>query len=161
MQVIFQCRGKGQRKRELTGFDEIIARGKAIGENFIPFSFSDTNFAFALPKLKGMSRYKATRYYADAYEQIAEHADRKEAVNRLMAEVSHAAKINGASEEDIKGWKRAARSQILYSYYTLFFEAYSEKNIKNQNRYATNLKNLGVTRKDLMKSAKAREIDFK
>jgi hypothetical protein len=68
------------------GGEELAGRVKAVGEKFVPFSFSGTNYAFALPRSTGATGYKVI----EGLKRAIRDGD-----NRAMVEWLKAAADNG------------------------------------------------------------------
>ncbi len=157
-------------RNDLEGWDQIVARARATGENFRPFSFSSTNFAFMLPMSKGMTNYKAGRHYRDAMERWADpswwekrvkgnDADReREAIIDIFREIDDAAAANGISDKKRKRLFIGANSSLRSDYYYRFFKALKKKDMKEAEKLATVIYNLGGSWDTVTKSAKGREI---
>jgi hypothetical protein len=157
-------------REKLKGWEQLIARGKAAGEKFRPFSWSPTNFAFALPKSKGMTRYKAGKYFRDAQERWADPSwwennvtgkrdpeKERKAVLDLLREIDDAARKNGLSEKERKRIFSEANTS-LRDYYGLW-DALDKEQFDKARRIATIILNCGGTKKTVRKSGKSRELD--
>src|SRR5690606_8464822 len=95
----------------INGWAEIVERAKAVGEQFIPFSWQPNNFAFALPKQSGMTKYRAGRHYEDSITAYADPSwwnaigqsvglkSQEAAAIDMIAKVHDAAVANGIEPE--------------------------------------------------------------
>ncbi len=143
----------------LEGWEQVWSRAKAAGENFVPFSWQENNFAFALPIRKGMTRYKAMRYHQDALQEHIDHPRRRDAVIALIKEIDEAARINGIDEDSRKRSFNNARSKIRGEHYRKFFEALEDQDWKEADQEAEILFRLGATTGSAKASAKRRGVE--
>ena len=151
----------------LRGWAELTARAKAVGEHFIPFSWSPTNFAFAVPRRKGMTPYRAMRGFKQALElhadpsawqqiKLGDPKRRAEAVKRLTADIRDAAKANGIKPEHIKKLYQSARSKVRSKYYGFYFDAWENRQLEDVDKYGAILKKLGAGRREVKAAMKRR-----
>lgn len=140
----------------LRGWAELTARAKAVGEHFIPFSWSPTNFAFAVPRRKGMTPYRAMRGFQQALELHADPKGRAGAAKQLIADIRDAAKINGIKPERIKKLYQSARSKVRSKYYGFYFDAWEDKQLEDVDKYGAILKKLGAGRREVKAAGKRR-----
>ena len=143
----------------LEGWEQIAARAKATGENFVPFAWQENNFAFALPLRKGMTRYKAMRYYHDAIQEHIDHPRRRDAAIVLMKEIDEAARINGIDEDSRKRSFNNARSKIRAEHYRKFFDAIEDQDWNKADSEAEILLRLGSSATTTKASAKRRGVE--
>lgn len=143
----------------LEGWEQVWSRAKSAGENFVPFSWQENNFAFALPLRKGMTRYKAMRYHQDALQEHIDHPRRRDAVIKLIQEIDDAAKANGIDDDSRKLAFNNARSKLRGDHYRKFFEAIEDQDWKEADREAEILFRLGATTGSAKSSAKRRGFE--
>ena len=157
----------------LKGWETVPERGKALGEKFIPFSFRGNNFFFTSPMSKGMTNWKAgvaleraLQEYADPglfvkAKEVAGMRDPTpeyvEALDTLVEDILDAADRNNLDSEKILS---RAITSVRSSYYTDFFKA-SESGDEDRIRDAS----LKIVRlhggiDNLVRSAKARNIEL-
>ncbi len=155
-------------KEGLTGFNNILARAKATAETFIPFAFHENNFAFAVPKRKGMSRYRAQRHHKDAIESFvdptwwdkiktkATSADKEKAAIRAIQDVDAALAANGFTAKDRSRAYGNALSKLRSEAYGRFWNAIDRQDWDKADQWAVALLGLGVTAKGVVASGKTR-----
>ncbi len=151
----------------LRGWEELKARAKAVGEHFIPFSYSPTNFAFAVPRRKGMTPYRAMRGFKQALElhvdpstwqriKLADPSKRSKAVQQLFADIRTAAKANGIKPDHTKRLFQSARSKVRSKYYGLYFDAWEDNDQKDVDKYGAILEKLGAGKREVQAAGKRR-----
>mgnify|MGYP003134831332 CR=1 FL=1 len=154
---------------ELLGIERIFAQAKAAGEHFIPFSWQPNNFAFALPRRKGMTRYRAIRHYGEAFRAYADPGfwddirvpgedTKRVAVENVIREVDDALRANGFSEKKREVTFSLARTKIRSQYYGKLWEAIEDEKFREAQKWSQVLSSLGVNRRGVVGSAKSREI---
>lgn len=161
--------GSGYR-RELEGAERIASRAKAAGEIVIPFSWQDNNFAFALPKSRGMTPYKAMKFYEQAMANYgdpglwdklvgANEETRRDAVIDIIKEVDAAAKANGLDQGKRKRLFNSARSVLVSEFTGKFWKDYENKKTTSAEGHAETLIRLGVTFDGMKQSARMRKLN--
>ena len=160
------------RAQDLEWYDNVMERAKAVAEHWVPFSFHANNAAFAFPKRKGMTTWKAMKAYEQIYNSIANQAmggPRAIATRYTPKNISLLvrgkdrlfADIRSASEANEVNWKRsqsAALSKVKTRYYRFFWQAVKDQDVELSNRYADALFVLQTTPKGFIESAIRREI---
>jgi len=152
---------------DLEAYEKVYERFKGLIEKFRPFAFSGNNAFFAFPARKGMTHWKATECYKKIYNAKAHIAaggigaeftkayhilDKDE--KKLVKEIIEACKLN---KVDYKAANSQALSKIRTEFYRRFWRASMKQNVKDCNRYADALYELGVTPENLLQSMKRRK----
>jgi N12 class adenine-specific DNA methylase len=154
-------------KDGMEGWEQIMARGKAVGENFLPFAFSPTNFAFTLPMRKGMTPYKSIQHYRDLLKAYADQSwweqyrgvdenQQYKAVLEAARHVDQALIDNGYNESRRKELFNAARSKVRGIYYDKLQEAIESEDGDGAEAAARALLNLGADAGTVSQSFKSR-----
>lgn len=150
----------------LKGWAAVESRAKALGENFIPFSWQENNFAFVLPLRKGMSRYRAQNYFKQAIEAhvnpgLYRRATKdipgfQKALVDVVKEVRDAMKVNGFDSKQIKQSYQSAKTKVKSEYYDKMWRAIDRQDGDDMRKWAEKLGQLGATRKSVKQSAERR-----
>ena len=147
-------------------------RLKHIFGKFVPFSFGDNNFMFALPKGKGMTPYKAQEHYSAGLKAYADESldfnrnmhkikkgdipnmVRKGNLKDMYTEVTDALELNNPGSSDATF--NNARGSVLNDYYgKVWREMKDERKITDDLRNSLKtLARLGASEKSVMSSYK-------
>lgn len=157
-----------QYKEDVEGWDNLVERAKAAGEHFQPFSWQANNFAFALPLRKGMTRWKAGKYYIDAFNSFVEpgwikkmsgatQEQRVAATRKILFEIDDALRMNGVDEDDRKMVFNAARGKVRGFYYKKFAEAFESQKLDKAEKHASLLVELDAQVDGFMTSGRMRD----
>lgn len=148
------------------GWAALMARGKALGEQFVPFSWQENNFAFVLPLRKGMTPYRGARYFRQAIEAHVNPGWFKRATSDIprfqkalvdvVKEVRDAMKASGASDKDIKKTYQTAKGMLRAEYRDKMWRAIDQQDGDEMRKWAEKVGQLGGTRKTLKQSEKRR-----
>ncbi len=146
---------------ELEGWDRIVAQSKQLASQFVPFAWSSTNFAFALPKRKGMTPHRAIRHYKQAIEYLVDpslwekieggdFSQRQGAVRKILRDIDDAARANGIDKTKRKVLFGNARGKVKSVYYRRFYAIYDDPDKKSETeKLARILARLNASRDDL------------
>lgn len=147
-------------REELTFYESLPARAAAVMEKFTPFAVRGNNFAFTFPMSRGMGWYKAQK----AYEHVIRAQVDPSLYRRIMpgrqaetlkAEIDAAAKLNGLDPKELY---RQANTKVRTQYYGEFWRALDRQDLKEAERVASVLRQLGATRETLEASGERRGV---
>lgn len=156
-------------------WEGLPARGISIIEKFRPFSFSETNFAFAAPLRRGMTVYKASRAVESALELYAEpnlikHIVREgpagavkyantpafaPKLDALVSDILDAAQANGHDPGQI--FQRSLTT-VRSGYYRDFLDAMEREDHAAMQRHAEAIVRLHGGAANVIRSARHRGI---
>jgi len=145
---------------------EIIARGKSIGEKFVPFAWRGNNFAMTAPMSRGISAYQTIGGYErilDMYANPVVFSEGKspnfiDALDRIAPDVTDAALRNGHDVEKL--FNSALNRRRSYYYGKLFESLEDEKATDDHLKYTKAIIRLHGGAENIYRSAKNRGVDF-
>ncbi len=152
-------------KRDHESFIESLpARGKSVAKEFLPFSFSGSQFVLSLPMAKGMTKYKAQQAFQSVYEVAAEPS-RVKAILRgqpfaegdlksMVSQISDAAERNGVNSEEVR---RRSISIVRGHHYDLFFKAMQKGDQESMTHEEEALSRIGATHRGLQESIQRKQ----
>jgi hypothetical protein len=144
--------------KELSFYESMPDRILSVMDKFVPFSFSGSNFAFAFPMSKGMTKYKAVKAYEDMikaqvdptlYQKIMPHEEYLQLRNKL----DKACQLNGV---DGSSMFDQAMNTVRGEYYSAMWKAIDKKNFKEAERWAEKLLKIGANVEGITESGKRR-----
>lgn len=152
---------------EKQGLETIPGRASAIASKFIPMAFGGSNFAFAAPLSKGMTRWKGQRAYEQAFEAYADPGiisgfsknipNYTSRLDTLVEDITEAAQLNG---HDSKTMMQAAAAVVRGRVYRRFLEAVERGDLADMEEFADQVVRLGASVDNIQQSAARRGIDL-
>lgn len=141
-------------REELDFYESIPKRFITFANTFTPFSLSGNNFAFSLPMSKGMTPYKAIRYYQRALD-AREHTvfGKKVTKWKTIEEIHQAVVDNGHNPKELFS---AAMSSVRTKYYNAFYEALEKQDYEKINEIAKRLGELNVKSENIKQAMQRR-----
>jgi hypothetical protein len=155
--------------REMAAWESIPSRAKHEASRFLPLAWRANNFAFTLPRSKGMSPYKARGIMMDAIDAYANpswlekglhgRADFERKFDGMVEEVRDALKANGFDPDKVQ---QDAVSALRGKYASRILKAAQEgEPIEDSSDDARAYVRLGGKFKSLMQSAKRKNPEVK
>ena len=147
-------------REEMGWYESIPSRIASVMEKFQPFAFRGNNFAFTFPMSRGMSWYKAQKSYEhiilaqvdpSLYDRLMPSRD----AETLKKEIDDAATLNGLDPEDLY---KQANTMVRTKYYGKFWKALDDSDMKEAERIAEILVELGVTSRTVESSGERRGV---
>jgi hypothetical protein len=143
---------------DMSFYESIPERLKAVVEKFVPFSLRGNNFAFAFPMSKGMTPWKALRAYEDLIKtdvdpNFLQRVLPKD-VKAAKARLDDACELNDLDPE--KMFKQSL-AKVRGEYYSDLWYAIEKQDYEKADRAAKVLLKLGVTSKGIKRSAESRD----
>ncbi len=114
---------------------------------------------------RGMSWYKAQRTYEDLiksqvdpkwWQSVYKDILPPKTAEQLKIKIDESAKLNGLDAEEL--WKQAT-TKVRSEYYSKLWQAVEKGKLKDQEKYAEILLELGVTSQYIMRSGRSRKMD--
>ncbi len=147
-------------REEMGWYESLPSRLVSVMEKFQPFAIRGNNFAFTFPMSRGMSWYKAQKSYERIIQAQVDPSPYRRLMpgkdaERLKKEIDAAAAMNGLDPKDLY---KQANTMVRTKYYGEFWRALDDSDMKDAERLAEILVQLGVTSQSVESSGERRGV---